>query len=195
MTRHRPALLRYALQLTKGRYEFAEDLVQTTYLKAHVAIQRGRYDGRNDLAWLARILFYTFVTEYHYQRRHFVEQLDFDVHPEPYVEPIEPTDQLDPAMQRALQGLPPHYLVPVLLVDLHDLTYEEAAQAMQCPTPTLGTRLHRARKQLKEVLCATTDSKTPNRCPERPAASTRSAGRRRARRATSLPQVVPTTVR
>ena len=38
------------------------------------------------------------------------------------------------------------------LVDLNDLSYREVATELNCPIGTVMSRLHRARKQLQEML-------------------------------------------
>ncbi|MBM4270060.1 MAG: hypothetical protein FJ144_26240 [Deltaproteobacteria bacterium] len=48
----------------------------------------------------------------------------------------------------ALDRLPESFRIVVVLVDLEDLTYEEAATALDCPLGTVRSRLSRARKML-----------------------------------------------
>ena len=53
---------------------------------------------------------------------------------------------------RALQELPEEFREAVLLVDLGDLTYEEAAEVVGCPVGTIRSRLARTRRRLAERL-------------------------------------------
>src|SRR2546425_175435 len=55
---------------------------------------------------------------------------------------------LVPEVERALDGLPELYRDAVLLVDVQELTYEEAAAVLDCPIGTVRSRLFRARKLL-----------------------------------------------
>jgi RNA polymerase sigma-70 factor (ECF subfamily) len=52
------------------------------------------------------------------------------------------------AVESALARLPEDFRLAVLLVDLNDLSYEEAAAALGCPLGTVRSRLFRARKLL-----------------------------------------------
>ena len=57
-----------------------------------------------------------------------------------------------PEVERALAGLPESYRDAVLLVDVQELTYEEAAAVLDCPIGTVRSRLFRARKLLFAAL-------------------------------------------
>jgi len=57
-------------------------------------------------------------------------------------------------VRQAVQALPVHYREVVLLCDLHELSYAEAAAALGCAVGTVRSRLHRARALLVERLGA-----------------------------------------
>ena len=57
-------------------------------------------------------------------------------------------------VRRAVLALPPVYREAVVLCDLQELSYEEAAQALQCAPGTLRSRLHRGREILANRLRA-----------------------------------------
>jgi RNA polymerase sigma-70 factor (ECF subfamily) len=59
---------------------------------------------------------------------------------------------LDDEIENALRDLPGDFLSAVLLVDLQELTYEEAAEALSCPVGTVRSRLSRGRRLLHEKL-------------------------------------------
>jgi RNA polymerase sigma-70 factor, ECF subfamily len=67
-------------------------------------------------------------------------------------------DERTAALYEALAGLPAGYRDAVVLCDLEERSYEEAARLMQCPTGTVRSRLHRARLLLSAKL-------TPLRAP------------------------------
>lgn len=50
----------------------------------------------------------------------------------------------------SLQALPEKYRLPMVLVYTEGMSYAEAAHALAITQATLGTRLHRAKKQLKK---------------------------------------------
>ena len=53
-----------------------------------------------------------------------------------------------PEIEAALAALPEDFRTSVLLVDIEELSYEEAAQVLQCPVGTVRSRLSRARRLL-----------------------------------------------
>lgn len=55
-------------------------------------------------------------------------------------------------VRQAIQTLPENYREAVVLCDLEEMSYEEAAQALDCPVGTVRSRLHRARALLLEKL-------------------------------------------
>jgi DNA-directed RNA polymerase specialized sigma24 family protein len=55
-------------------------------------------------------------------------------------------------VEREVSALPEEFREAVLLVDLGDLTYEEAAKVADCPVGTIRSRLARARRRLAERL-------------------------------------------
>jgi RNA polymerase sigma-70 factor (ECF subfamily) len=56
------------------------------------------------------------------------------------------------ALRRAVQTLPPRYREVVVLCDLEEVDYAEAAFVLGCPVGTVRSRLHRARALLLEKL-------------------------------------------
>ena len=60
----------------------------------------------------------------------------------------------------ALRGLAAGDLDVLLLVAWEDLTYEEVATALDIPAGTVRSRLHRARKQVRDALAAAVKEET-----------------------------------
>ena len=56
------------------------------------------------------------------------------------------------ALRRAVQALPRRYREVVVLCDLEEVDYAEAAQVLGCPIGTVRSRMHRARALLLEKL-------------------------------------------
>jgi RNA polymerase sigma-70 factor (ECF subfamily) len=56
------------------------------------------------------------------------------------------------ALRRAVQALPRRYREVVVLCDLEELDYADAAVALGCPIGTVRSRMHRARALLLEKL-------------------------------------------
>lgn len=62
------------------------------------------------------------------------------------------------AVRQAILALPPHYREVVVLCELHELSYTEAAAALSCAVGTIRSRLHRARALLIERLRVSDDT-------------------------------------
>jgi RNA polymerase sigma-70 factor (ECF subfamily) len=57
-------------------------------------------------------------------------------------------------LRQAVLALPEHYREVVVLCDLHEMSYVEAANALGCAIGTVRSRLHRARALLLGKLSA-----------------------------------------
>ena len=58
------------------------------------------------------------------------------------------------SLRRAILALPKSYREAVILCDLHELSYVEAARVLGCAVGTVRSRLHRARALLSERLAS-----------------------------------------
>jgi RNA polymerase sigma-70 factor (ECF subfamily) len=63
--------------------------------------------------------------------------------------------ELKQAVQRAIDKLDPDQRAVVVLVDLQDFDYQEAAQILGIPIGTVRSRLARARLRLRSLLAST----------------------------------------
>lgn len=162
---HAASLYAVALRMTR-RPADAEDLVQDALLKA----MRARHQfqvGTNLRAWLLRILTNTFINKYKRRalERSVMGAEDLDPVSEgwmgaatlralrdPEVQAIRPL--LQEEIRSAIDELPEDFRVAVLLVDVQELTYKEAAETLGCPIGTVMSRLHRGRKLLKTRLAS-----------------------------------------
>ena len=72
----------------------------------------------------------------------------------PALRPDESLSQAEEieALRQALSTLPEHYRAAVVLCDLEELSYEDAAAALGCAVGTVRSRLHRARAMLGQRL-------------------------------------------
>jgi len=64
-------------------------------------------------------------------------------------------------MRRAILKLPAHYREVVVLCELQELSYAEAAAVLGCAVGTVRSRLHRARQMLTERLNVAQDARAP----------------------------------
>lgn len=139
----------------------ARDLTQDVMLRAFRAFDTFT-PGTNARAWLLRIAYSVFVNQYHHDRRvpatQSIEALEMQHGFEPAapavapVDPWQPEGWTEPAIREALDRLPGEFRTAVLLVDVEELSYEEAASVMACAVGTVRSRLFRARRLLAASL-------------------------------------------
>lgn len=160
ITPHLPRLTSVGIRLTHQRSE-AQDLVQEALMKAWANWHRFRPGGSLG-AWLARILINTFISRHRHQRvidvtasRSDIAEHLFDAERMSACSDPEESwhaEQLSDEVSAALESLPVHYREVVELVDLQGLAYREAAERLACPLGTVMSRLHRARRLLRDQL-------------------------------------------
>lgn len=149
---HGRRLLPRAIRLTRNRDD-AEDLVNETVLRA-LRFRATYRNGTNMLAWLNQILFSVFAT--HCRRRtrerRAMEWLATDPCAWSRSDAAPAMQTLSPAMMRALEALPENFSRLLLLVDVGEMAYRDAADTLGIPVGTVMSRLFRARKMLAAQL-------------------------------------------
>lgn len=148
-------LYRTAWSLTRSDAD-AQDLVQDTLLRAYRAIDR--FDGRYPRAWLLTIMRNANINRVRKKKPDLLDDPDATFerstefaeqeHPETLV--VDPV--FDAAVEQAYGELPDMFREIVELVDLNGLAYQEAADLLDIPVGTVMSRLHRARKRIRERL-------------------------------------------
>jgi len=145
---HVAELLRVAARLC-GSAEAAEDLVQETYLQAWRSFHRFEA-GTNCRAWLYKILLFTYSNQRRKRARQpFLVDLDAAGESALLVDPPTPDALTSEAVKAAFDRLPQPFRTLVLLVDVEELTYREAADALNVPIGTVMSRLSRGRRLLR----------------------------------------------
>jgi RNA polymerase sigma-70 factor (ECF subfamily) len=154
---------RVARRLVSSREE-AEDLVQETYARAFRS-WRSYTPGTNLRAWVFRILTNLNIDRGRREQR------------APATEPLEEGDYFlynrleedggaadeervverlsQDGIVRALSAVPHDFRDVIVLVDIGDFSYQEAAQILDIPVGTVMSRLHRGRRVLKRELAET----------------------------------------
>lgn len=145
--RREPGLYRYALHMT-ANVQAAEEIAQEVFVQ--LMGTGGRYDeSRGPIeAWMygvARNLVRV------YRRRGSVEEAVDRAVEHDIVGGIIADESLV-ALREAVTELPVNYRDVVVMCDLEERNYDEAARLMGCPVGTIRSRLHRARALLAAKL-------------------------------------------
>lgn len=144
----RPELCRTAMRLARGT-ALADDLVQETLARAWQA-RASFQPGTNARAWTHRILFNTYIN--HYRKRKREREALEELRQTDVGGGGSDSEGLGDEVLCALGALQPEFRRAVELVDLHDLSYQDAAERLDCPVGTVMSRLHRGRRRLRSVL-------------------------------------------
>ncbi|MFQ5684314.1 MAG: sigma-70 family RNA polymerase sigma factor [Candidatus Binatia bacterium] len=160
---HLSHLYTAAFYLSRNESE-AEDLVQEVYLRAFRFFHKFT-PGTNCKAWLLTILRNLFINRYREKKREpdMVDLEKIDQAYESLMAQHENSEKnnpenlfffrlMDHEVQEALKELPEEYRTTVILVDVEELSYEEAAEVMECAVGTVRSRLSRGRKMLQVSL-------------------------------------------
>jgi RNA polymerase sigma-70 factor (ECF subfamily) len=155
-----PNVARYARLLTKDAAD-ADDLTQDTFLRAYEKWSTFR-PGTDCRKWLFTICRNLYLRSRERSKR-FVSENDVepelrasqDLYALAMAQGLRSLfDHIDigPALTRSLEDLLPEYREAVLLVDVEDYSYEDAASLAGVPIGTIRSRLFRARRRLQHSL-------------------------------------------
>lgn len=156
-----PTIARVAGSLARDRAD-ADDLLQETFLKAfrhwHTFVP-----GSDCKRWLSAICRNTFFAQR--ARERWVTAVGDDMELETFaavhlhklardrgVEDVFARLDVGPAIREAIDALDAPFRDVVLLVDVDEFRYEEAAEVLGIPVGTVRSRLYRARRQLQQAL-------------------------------------------
>lgn len=157
-----------AMRLTRNKAD-AEDLVAESITKAWSSFN-SLQDRERFVPWVLRIITNTFISERrklanktHHQSytEEFDDETPFSIFEQlhqpfllwwgnPEQEFINQLLQED--IEAALEALPEHYRVMVVLADMEGLSYQEISEAIEVPVGTVRSRLSRARTQMQKKL-------------------------------------------
>jgi RNA polymerase sigma-70 factor, ECF subfamily len=145
---HLPDIFRTANRIL-GERGRAEDVIQEVYLQAWKSF--GRFEaGTNCRAWLFKILFHCAS---HHRRKWFrfplLKEADDFVEANLVAQAPIPESLTDEDVLAALDRVPADFRAVVLLVDVEEFSYKEAAEILSVPIGTVMSRLSRGRKLLR----------------------------------------------
>ena len=155
MKRHNQRLHRVARAVLDDDAE-AEDVVQETYIRAFTHLSEFRAQARLS-TWLTRIALNEALGRRR-QRRSTIDLKAIEAMAAPFS-----AHELDPEkaaaladirrfLERAIGSLPEHYRIVFVMRDVEEMSIEETAHLLGLRAQTVSTRLHRARKLLRQAL-------------------------------------------
>jgi RNA polymerase sigma-70 factor (ECF subfamily) len=161
---------------TLGNGEDAADATQDAFLSAFRGLKTFRGQSAGFRAWLLRVAVNACYDQLRRRQRRPADSLDaptdaadeiglserlVDVSPGPEQQALsgEVARQIEGAMDR----LPPEQRLAVVLCDIQGLSYDEAATVMSVELGTVKSRLSRARANLRDLLLASGELKSPPR--------------------------------
>lgn len=140
----------------------AQDVAQEAFLKAYRALPSFRGESAF-YTWLYRIAINTAKNTLVSNRRRPVD-FDLDLQdPEQYdrqaklkevdtPEGVLLTEEIRQVVERAMEQLPEDLRTAIVLREIEGLSYEEIAEAMDCPVGTVRSRIFRAREAIDKRL-------------------------------------------
>ncbi|MGH7906343.1 MAG: sigma-70 family RNA polymerase sigma factor [Candidatus Binataceae bacterium] len=159
---HLDYLYSAAIRLTRNPDDGA-DLLQETVLRAWRFFNQFT-SGTNCRAWMLTILYNAFRNGYRrgareqpatspedFERRADIESLNSDSAPRS-PESLVMDRVLDYEVETALNELPEEFRTAVLMVDIQEIGYAEAAQVLGLPIGTVKSRVSRARAAMRRKL-------------------------------------------
>ena len=152
--RYEDKIKRYARKFLFG-YEDIEDTVQKVFVKAYVNIQS--FDtSKKFSSWLYRIAHNEFINAIKKKKREPLSFFNPDVifphstskdRPDDFFERQETKE----IVAKSLSKLKPRMREVIVLYYYESLSYKEIADILHIPISTIGVRLMRARKNLKQI--------------------------------------------
>ncbi|MCL6647985.1 MAG: sigma-70 family RNA polymerase sigma factor [Chloroflexi bacterium] len=149
--RYQTRIYSLCLRLT-GSPDDAADLAQETFLRAYRGLKTFRLGARFS-PWLYKIAVNLCLN----YRKGKATQPALPLHDQLRSGEVSPERQAEQQELRAqllhaVDQLPPNYRAVIVLRHLHDLPYEEIAEALGVPLGTVKTWLFRARERLQQQL-------------------------------------------
>lgn len=147
--RYQTKLLRYASFLV-GNQASGADVVQDSFIKAYINLN-GFDSKRKFSSWIYRIVHNQAMNVLHAQKRlePIGETIDYASNQD--IEDDYIRAELARMTHDCLLSIPVMYREPATLYYLDDKTYEEISDILRIPMGTVGTRISRAKAQLKKI--------------------------------------------
>jgi RNA polymerase sigma-70 factor (ECF subfamily) len=145
-----PLLLRYFL-VSAGNRRFAEDLVQDTWIRIHLA--RHTYRPHEPvLPWIFAIARHTGLDHYRKARRIDLREAQVEVLPDQPAPVKQDAAQEAAALEGLLAELPQSQREVLLMLKVMGMSIEEVALATASTSGSVKQKAHRAYQKLRELL-------------------------------------------
>lgn len=152
---HENGLFNYVLRLVNSREE-AEDLTQEALLQAYRTwMQVDPEAAGGYVKWCYRIAHNLAIDSLRKKKPRVMDDEELDRASDS--RSLRPEDvyehrQQSSAVRDAIQGLDEKYREVLVLRYQEELSYEQIAEVLEVPVSTIETRIHRAKKMLREKL-------------------------------------------
>ena len=159
---HQDAAFNFASWMLNGD-DVADDVVQTAFLAAYRHIQGFR--GTSFRAWLLKIIRNLCIDELRRRVRHpwtqigpknadepALEETEWLIDPSPLPEELIIKQEEQRLVESCICQLPDLIREVLILIDIQELNYKEAAMVLNIPVGTIKSRLARARVHLRDLL-------------------------------------------
>jgi RNA polymerase sigma-70 factor, ECF subfamily len=149
VSRYEHKLSRYAESILSDKSK-AVDVVQDAFIKAYVNLN-GFNAKKSFSSWIYRILHNEALNAAKKHHRETKLPEGFDA-PDPNLFEQELKDKETAArVRKCLDRLPLKYAEPVALYYLEDKSYEEISDILRLPVGTVGVRINRAKKAMRQI--------------------------------------------
>jgi RNA polymerase sigma-70 factor, ECF subfamily len=160
---HQDAVYRQAYWVM-GEEEAAEDAAQEAFIRAYEKIHT--FNGTSFRAWILRIATNFCLDQIRRAKSHpmlalekvneetdeEIENSSWLIDPEASPEQMVEQAELSATIQDCLMKLAPQYRLPLILIEIQEMNYQEAADVMNMRLGSFKSRLFRARAQFVEVI-------------------------------------------
>jgi len=147
--RYETKLFRYAVSIVRD-HDKALDVVQDTFIKAYINLN-GFNVKKSFSSWIYRILHNEALNAIKKNSRETKLPDGFDTPDPNHFEHELSREETKIMVRKCLERIPVKYAEPVALHYLADKSYEEISDILRLPIGTVGVRINRAKKAMREL--------------------------------------------
>jgi RNA polymerase sigma-70 factor (ECF subfamily) len=133
-----------------GDRDKALDITQDAFIKTYVNLN-GFNTKKSFSSWIYRILHNEAINSIKKYRREVKMPDDFDAADPRHFEEDLSREETVKMVRKCLDKIPIKYAEPIALFYLEDKTYEEISDILRIPAGTVGVRINRAKKAMRQT--------------------------------------------